>query len=158
MRTIKEIDSEHNGFITQTELDDILKMHYPEELEDKDLMPIIKRFASIQNKILIDYKRFRDCIMTQIHKNKQAKKAKNGSLLLKEESEKRHLSLEPNVIKVAEDYNLSTNKDGGLRNKNSNLSKFREAFEAKKAKSNERVGEGSGKKLFDKRDSKLVYV
>lgn len=47
MRTIKEIDSEHNGFITSTELDDILKLHYPMEFGDKDLFPVIKKFCSI---------------------------------------------------------------------------------------------------------------
>ena len=32
MRNIKEIDKEHNGYVTSTELDDILKLAYPEEL------------------------------------------------------------------------------------------------------------------------------
>lgn len=58
MITIKQIDKDHNGYVTRTELDDILKMLYPTELDNRDLIPIIKKFSSIQNKILIDYKRF----------------------------------------------------------------------------------------------------
>lgn len=54
--SIREIDRDHNGYVTRTELDDILKVHMPKELGDKDLHPIIRKFSSISNKILIDYK------------------------------------------------------------------------------------------------------
>ena len=47
IRTIKEIDRQHNGFVTSTELDDILKVIYKEELSDKDLKPMLKKYASI---------------------------------------------------------------------------------------------------------------
>ena len=47
MRTIKEIDKDHNGYVTRTEMDDIFKMYYPPELDEKDILPIIKRFGSI---------------------------------------------------------------------------------------------------------------
>lgn len=60
MTLIKSIDRFHNGYVTKTELDDILKLTYPDQLNDKDLIPIIKRFSSIQNKILIDYKGFKN--------------------------------------------------------------------------------------------------
>ena len=30
--TIKEIDKDHNGFVTSTELDDIIKLYYRKEL------------------------------------------------------------------------------------------------------------------------------
>lgn len=66
MRTIKEIDKDHNGYVTRTELDDILKMYYPPELDEKDISLIIKRFGSIQNKILIDYKSFKKWINESI--------------------------------------------------------------------------------------------
>ena len=66
MRTIKEIDKDHNGYVTRTELDDIMKMYYPPELDEKDIVPIIKKFGSIQNKILIDYKAFKKWINEQI--------------------------------------------------------------------------------------------
>lgn len=55
VRIIKEIDKDHNGYVTCTELDDILKMFYS-NLEHRDLLPIIKKFSSVQNRILIDYK------------------------------------------------------------------------------------------------------
>jgi Ca2+-binding EF-hand superfamily protein len=35
MRIVNQIDKDHNGYVTVTELDDILKLHYPEELRDK---------------------------------------------------------------------------------------------------------------------------
>jgi len=44
--------------VTRPELDDIMKMLYPNDLANRDLIPIIKMFSSIQNKILIDYKSF----------------------------------------------------------------------------------------------------
>lgn len=63
MRSIKEIDKEHNGYVTSTELDDIIKISYKLQLSDKNLKPLFRPFSSIQNKILIDYKKFRDYLM-----------------------------------------------------------------------------------------------
>ena len=37
MKCIKEIDKDHNGYVTNQELDDIFKMTYPNEFGDKDL-------------------------------------------------------------------------------------------------------------------------
>ena len=47
MRTINEIDKDHNGYVTATELDDILKLYYPDALNDRELVPHIKKFSSI---------------------------------------------------------------------------------------------------------------
>jgi Ca2+-binding EF-hand superfamily protein len=66
INTIKEIDKDHNGYVTKTELEDILKLKYPEHFENKDLIPIIKKFSSIQNRILIDYKGFRDWVRLSV--------------------------------------------------------------------------------------------
>ena len=63
---IKEIDQSHNGYVTSTELDDILKLNYKEELGNRDIAHIIKKYSSIQNRILIDYKRFKDDVVAQI--------------------------------------------------------------------------------------------
>jgi len=68
MITIKQIDKDHNGYVTRTELDDILKMLYPNELANRDLIPIIKTFSSIQNKILIDYKSFMNWVKQGLKK------------------------------------------------------------------------------------------
>ena len=46
MRSIKEIDREHNGYVTSTELDDIIKIYY-KELENKSLKQIFRPFSSI---------------------------------------------------------------------------------------------------------------
>jgi len=62
MLSIKEIDKDHNGYVTRNELDDILKLHYEQELGNRNIQPIINRFCSISNKILIDYKNFKDWI------------------------------------------------------------------------------------------------
>ena len=34
---IKDIDASHNGYVTSTELDDILKLNYALELGNRDL-------------------------------------------------------------------------------------------------------------------------
>lgn len=46
MRKIKDIDQQRNGYITSTELDDILKICF-KEFKDKNLKPIFKPFSSI---------------------------------------------------------------------------------------------------------------
>ena len=46
-------------------MDDILRIYYEEELTGKDIKNIFKPFASIQNRILIDYKKFRDHLMAK---------------------------------------------------------------------------------------------
>ena len=63
MRCIKEIDKDNNGYVTNQELEDIMKLCYPEELGDKDLKRLFKMFESIQNTILIDYKKLRDFLV-----------------------------------------------------------------------------------------------
>lgn len=66
IRTIKEIDKQRNGFVTTTELDDILKINYKEDLINRDLRMIMKKYASIQNRVLVDYKKFRDSLVSQL--------------------------------------------------------------------------------------------
>jgi hypothetical protein len=63
MKMILDIDKDHNGFVTQTEIDDILKIVYPEKLgmgfADADLKPIYRLFVSSANRVLVNYKLFR---------------------------------------------------------------------------------------------------
>lgn len=54
---IKDIDRDCNGYVTNQELDDIFKLVFPSQLGDKDLLRLFRNFASIQNTILIDYKK-----------------------------------------------------------------------------------------------------
>lgn len=70
MKCIKEIDKDNNGYVTNQELDDILKLIYPEKLGDKDLKRLFRRFASIQNTILIDYKKMRNFIRDEFKKRR----------------------------------------------------------------------------------------
>ena len=67
MNVIREIDKDRNGYVTNNELTDIIKMIYPKELKAAILTPIIKKFASVANQILIDYKQFRDWIRLEVH-------------------------------------------------------------------------------------------
>ena len=46
MRIIRNIDKDNNGYVTLTELDDILKLEYP-ELQRKDIHQTVKKFRSI---------------------------------------------------------------------------------------------------------------
>lgn len=64
-RSIRDIDQDNNGYVTTTELEDIIKYHYP-QLANKNLKKMFKPYASIQNKILIDYKSFRKDLITKI--------------------------------------------------------------------------------------------
>lgn len=66
MKIIKNIDKDNNGYVTNQELDDIFKMHYDQELKTKDLKTLFKPFASLQNRILIDYKKLRDFLVQKL--------------------------------------------------------------------------------------------
>jgi len=66
MLQIHEIDKDRNGYVTRNELDDILKLNYEKELGDKNLLPFITKFSSISNKILIDYKGFKEWVRMAI--------------------------------------------------------------------------------------------
>lgn len=59
MSMIYEIDKDANGYVTSTEIDDILKILYPNEFGNKKLKNILKPFCSSANKVLLDYKAFR---------------------------------------------------------------------------------------------------
>lgn len=62
MFQISQIDNS-TGAVTKNELEDIIKLNYPDTLKDKNLMPIISMFSSLQNKILIHHSKFRDWIL-----------------------------------------------------------------------------------------------
>jgi len=58
VRDVKKIDKDNNGYVLSNELNKIFKTHYTHELEGKTLAKVFRPFGSIQNKHLIDYKRF----------------------------------------------------------------------------------------------------
>lgn len=64
-KSIKDIDQDNNGYVTTTELEDIIRIHYP-ELRNKNLKKAFKPYASIQNRILIDYKKLRKDLIEKI--------------------------------------------------------------------------------------------
>jgi len=53
------MDKDRNGYVTDTELDDLLKVLY-KDLKPYDLMPIINMFLSTGSTILIDYRKFKE--------------------------------------------------------------------------------------------------
>ena len=57
-------------------MDDILKLYY-QKLEDYELHPIIRKFSSIQNRILIDYKGFMDWIKLECKKRDTIKNTRS---------------------------------------------------------------------------------
>ena len=90
-----------------------MKMLYPNDLSKRDLIPIIKMFSSIQNKILIDYKSFMNWI-------------KKGIKRLNEEtqmSEKREYRTKTPQTKKVGDLNTTTiqNKIKKLQGKIENM-------------------------------------
>ena len=72
MKRIKEIDREHNGYVTSTELTDIMQISLP-LLKAMNVAPVLRPYASIANKVLIDYKRFRDDILKSMQEHKDHK-------------------------------------------------------------------------------------
>lgn len=65
-RSIREIDQENNGYVTNTELDDIFKLYFA-DLEARNLKKLFKPYQSIQNKILIDYKTLKKQLMDKVN-------------------------------------------------------------------------------------------
>ena len=70
-KLIRTIDRDHNGYVTITELEDIIKIIYAKELSDKDIVTYLKQFRSIQNKILVDYKQFKSSVLKQVTRKKE---------------------------------------------------------------------------------------
>ena len=95
MQTIRSIDRDKNGYITNQELEDILKLHYPEKLKQYDLKPLFKSFASLSNRLLISYSQFKEELLRKLKKldqrgtssgaatDRDASTAKNSALKLK---------------------------------------------------------------------------
>ena len=63
MQTIRTIDKEKNGFVTNQELEDILKLFYKKQLGKYDLKKALKPFASESNHLLINYTKFKEAVI-----------------------------------------------------------------------------------------------
>ena len=77
LKTIYKIDPDHNGYVTQTEIDDIVRHIFSNKflmgenysiktLDLFDLREFYKPFASSANRVLVDYKKLRDFIVPNI--------------------------------------------------------------------------------------------
>ena len=62
----REIDPDRNGYITNQELDDILRVNYGAEMEGKHMLKVVEQFASEANTILIDYNMFKKWVYSRI--------------------------------------------------------------------------------------------
>jgi Ca2+-binding EF-hand superfamily protein len=58
-------DLDANGFLTLSELNVTFQSFYP-DLEGKSLFKVFRPFASVQNKSLVDYKKFREYITNRL--------------------------------------------------------------------------------------------
>ena len=107
---IKQIDQDRNGYVTLNELDDILKITCPEKFSDKNLDPIIRKFSSLQNRILIDYKRFRQTIVDHpLYKNE------NMEFSGQKDEQKKREYLEARV-NVSKHKSIEARENSGSRN------------------------------------------
>ena len=89
-KLIRGIDRDNNGYVTITELDDILKITLP-QLQPFNLTKLLKKFCSSANKVLLDYKLFKDFILQNLNCeniNLEAvlKQPSNNSALLRNET------------------------------------------------------------------------
>lgn len=66
---LKELDPSANGYVTNQEMEDTLKLAYPLQLQNYNLKQCFTRFASIQNKLLIDYKKLLKFIQNKVQGN-----------------------------------------------------------------------------------------
>ena len=64
------LDPTKNGYVTNQELEDIFKLIYPTTLQGTNLKKVFKKFASIQNKLLIDYKRLQQALQLSVAQKK----------------------------------------------------------------------------------------
>jgi Ca2+-binding EF-hand superfamily protein len=65
MTMIRYIDKDRNGYVTTTEMEDILHEVYAEKLKNRDFKHILRVFTCVQNPILLDYNKFRDFIRNE---------------------------------------------------------------------------------------------
>lgn len=54
---------DNNGFVTVAELSEILNHCFPSHFTGKDITPFIKRYRSIQNKVLVEYRAMRQAVV-----------------------------------------------------------------------------------------------
>mmetsp|Transcript_12564 Transcript_12564/g.12363 ORF Transcript_12564/g.12363 Transcript_12564/m.12363 type:complete len:105 (+) Transcript_12564:726-1040(+) len=67
MKSIKDVDKDNKGSVINKDLEAILKKWYPEQLKDKDLNKLLSSLFP-HNKIFIDYKKFKELITRELHK------------------------------------------------------------------------------------------
>ena len=71
---MREIDGASTGFVTKTELDDILKVLYEDELGNRDLGDLLQPYCSVTNKILVNYRSFKEFLISKLKGQDSASK------------------------------------------------------------------------------------
>lgn len=64
-KEIKKVDRDSNGFLTKSELNTVFHAVYP-DLQGKSLFKLLRPFASIQNKTLVDYRKLKEYIQDRL--------------------------------------------------------------------------------------------
>ena len=68
-------------------MDEIIKLHYRQEFMNKDLIPLINKFSSLQNRILIHYKSFQSYVKKNVAKIEQEMQEKKKKAELKQKGQ-----------------------------------------------------------------------
>lgn len=93
---LKELDPERNGYVTNQELEDVFRSVYPEKLKNVNLKRIFASYASIQNKLLIDYKRVLKALQIDLNKrNNVVDDTKSENEMVMTHEDTRRLKIRP---------------------------------------------------------------
>lgn len=66
VKELRKLDFDGNGFVTSCEFNQLFHECYKHELAGKSMLKVFRPFASIQNKNLIDYKRFNEYLQSRL--------------------------------------------------------------------------------------------
>ena len=89
---LKDLDPSKNGYVTSLELEEIFKQVYPKQLARVSLTKVLQPFASIQNKLLIDYARVIKALNHYLVRNGEQKEDPE-ELVIKVDAQAKRLDL-----------------------------------------------------------------
>lgn len=85
-KEVKKYDIDSNGFLTISELNSLFFQTYP-ELEGKSLFKIFRPFSSIQNKSIVDYKKFKEYLLARLETFTHGSRIQNTQTLIKKKNQ-----------------------------------------------------------------------
>ena len=72
---VKALDIDKNGFVTSSELNRIFTDIYEKEMEGKRMVKYLRKFSSVQNRVMINYRIFFKQLLDAV--DKEIKKVSN---------------------------------------------------------------------------------